>query len=593
MQSSFNLILVLLFSVMPFIANAQTENEGADPLQIEGRVEPFTLYSHQPGRLILNLSLPEGYHAYEDQFEVEILEPDGFQYGQYKISPVVKFYDKFSKKNRRGIRRNATIRINFEAPAKVPVGTNRVLVEVTYQACSKTFCLFPKTKEVSLPLEWKGSVTEESPKPIGVGSWDGETVKKALDENLLLAFILVFLSGILTSFTPCIFPMIPITLAILGHDSQKRSRKQNFLLSLSYVHGIATTYSLLGVIAASSGLLFGSALGHPVVLSILCGIFLLMALSMYGVYEIQVPAGIRNKFTRHKSGAHYTGAYFSGIIAGVVASPCVGPVLVTLLTFVASTQSKVLGFFLLFTYAMGLGVIFMILGAFTELARKLPRSGPWMDGMKFLLGSLMLGAFFYYLGFLISERWHDALLGVSLITLGSFFGAFIKGSSLSKFHRLQKGFMQAVLVVGIVYVVIASFDLRPFLTGKFTGPVNAAKPVSDWLEFDENLLIKARQEGKPVIIDFFAEWCLACHELDEKTFSEKSVKKALKNVYLLRFDATKESERLRALRRDYKIVGLPTVVFIDKNGVWQKDLSLTEFESADKFLDRIKKLKSH
>lgn len=583
-----HLVLLLLF--FPVFGLAQTESDRSDPLQVEGRIEPLTLYSHQPGRLLLNLSLPEGYHAYEDQFKVVILKPDGFQYGQMKIHPVIKFYDPFSKKQRRGIKNTAALRMNFEAPERVPRGTKEILVEVTYQACAKTFCLFPKKKEISLPIEWKGSIEVVEAKPLGVDAWNSEKVKKALDDNLVLAFILIFLAGILTSFTPCIFPMIPITLAILGHDSQKRSRKQNFLLSLSYVHGIATTYSLMGLIAATSGLLFGSALGHPVVLGFLCLILLAMSLSMYGVFEIQVPARIRNRFTRHKTGANFAGAYLSGIIAGIVASPCVGPVLVTLLTFVASTQNKILGFLLLFTYAMGLGVIFMVLGAFTELTRKLPRSGPWMDGMKFLLGSLMLGAFFYYLGFLISQRWHDGLLGLALIILASYFGAFTSTVHRAKYHRIQKGLMQAMLVVGIGYVVVSAFDLRPYLTGKFTGPIEFAKKDSAWLPFDESLLVKARREHKPVIIDFFAEWCLACHELDEKTFSDSTVKHALKNFYLLRFDATKESERLRALRREYKIVGLPTVIFIDEKGHWRKEMNLTEFETKDKFLERLKKV---
>lgn len=583
-------LYLLLLTLLPALSWTQTNNE-VDPLQVEGRVEPLILDSHQGGELILNLSLPDGYYAYEDQFKIFILEPDGFKYSNFKIDPIVDFYDKFSKKNRRGVEKTATLRMTFEAPEKLPIDKDRILVELTYQACSKTFCLFPRKKEISIPVRWKTpDAKSDSATTQSLGTWNGDSVKKALEENLLLAFILVFLSGILTSFTPCIFPMIPITLAILGHDSQKRSRVQNFLLSLSYVHGIATTYSILGLIAASSGLLFGSALGHPVVLSILCGIFLLMALSMYGVYEIQVPAILRHYLSRHSAGANYAGAYVSGIVAGVVASPCVGPVLVTLLTFVASTQNKVLGFFLLFTYAMGIGVIFMLLGIFTELTRRLPKSGPWMDGMKFMLGSFMLGAFFYYLDFLIPTRWHDGLIGVALITVASFFGAFLKTNG-SKLRRVQKGLMQGVLAVGIGYLVVASLDLRPYLSGQFTGPTEITKKASSWKSYDEALLEKAQADKKIAVIDFYADWCLACHELDQQTFTDAEVEKALDGFYLLRFDATKESEKLKELRQKYKIRGLPTVVFIDQNGVWREDLTLTEFEPPQKFLERIQKIK--
>jgi thiol:disulfide interchange protein DsbD len=335
-------------------------------------------------------------------------------------------------------------------------------------------------------------------------------------------------------------------------------------------------------------MLFGSALSNPIVLTVICAIFFLMALSMYGVYEIQVPSFLRQISSKHKAGASYTGAYFSGIIAGVVASPCVGPVLVTLLTFVASTGNKVLGFFLLFDYAVGLGVIFLVLGLFTQLTKKLPRSGPWMDGMKFLLGSFMLGAFFYYLGFLIPQRIHDGLVGIAMIVVASFFGAFLNPNG-NKLRRIQKGLMLGLLVVGFGFVVVASLDLRPQLTNQFTGPVEVPKVAADWQPYSEVLLAQAKAEGKPVVIDFFADWCLACHELDEKTFQIDEVKSALSGFYKLRFDATKESQELNDLRKKYGIQGLPTIIFIGKDGNWRQDLTLTEFEPPAKFLERLGK----
>ena len=590
-----------ILSLCFFILLGTLAQADQDPLNISGsKLEPFDLHAGQGAVLTLQLSLPPKFHAYADKFKIEVLEPDGVHYGEFKVSPIKDFYDKFSKKNRPSIEGTAILTLPLEAPAQL-IGSSKSVfkVDLTYQACSETYCLFPKTKTLMIPFNWaspEAVATEEKPVAPATSQWNvfnSDTVKKALEQNLLLAFALVFFSGILTSFTPCIFPMIPITLAILGHDSQKRTRLQNFSLSIFYVIGIATTYSILGVVAASSGALFGANLGHPVVIGVMCFIFFVMALSMYGAFEMQVPAFLRQSIKGPSGNVGFVGAYFSGIAAGVVASPCVGPVLVTLLAFVAATQNRVLGFFLLFVYAIGMGMIFLVLGAFTQLARKLPRSGPWMDGMKFVLGSLMLGAFYYYLNFLIPQRWHDGFTGLGMIVVASFFGAFINASSGSAVRRIQKGLMQALLVLGIGYVVVAGLDLRPALFHQFDGPhdTEATKTGEGWQTYSEELLQQAKAENKIVILDFFADWCLACHELDEKTFSEKSVEAGLKDFVKLRYDATKETPDFKILRQKYKIMGLPTVLFFNEKGDPIEALTLTQFENPADFLKRLHQLK--
>ena len=589
----------VLFFVFPTIAQAESpEPQVTDPLSVEGSLQPFDLHAGEGATLSLQLKLPPKFHAYIDKFKIVILEPDGVHYGEFKINPTHEFFDKFSNKNRPSIDGHATLTLPLEAPSQISNTKNNFKVELTYQACSESYCLFPKTKTLMIPFSWRSNDAIKANASVDEtkiwSTFSGESVKNALEKNLLLAFILVFLSGILTSFTPCIFPMIPITLAILGHDSQKRSRLQNFSLSIFYVIGIATTYSILGVVAASSGQLFGANLGHPLVIASMCLIFFVMALSMYGVFEFQVPAALRQAFSRHSSGVNFIGAYFSGIAAGVVASPCVGPVLVTLLAFVASTQNRLLGFFLLFTYAVGLGVIFLVLGAFTQLARKLPKSGPWMDGMKFLLGSLMLGAFYYYLSFLLPQRWHDGALGLGMIVVASFFGAFINVGSHGKVRRVQKGLMQSLLALGIGFILIAGLQLRPILFQQFDGPhdVNSLTVGKDWQSYSEELLLKAQSEGRPVVIDFFADWCLACHELEEKTFSKSDIQQAMESFTKLRFDATKETPIFTALRKKYKIMGLPTVLFINSKGQWLEKETLTQFENPEDFLKRLEKIKS-
>ncbi len=600
MKSSLLVFFLLFFTGLQ--AWSLTFDE-TDPLLVTSELQPYTWSAGQNGQLILNLELPAGYHAYEDKFNIQILEPDGFKYAKFTLTNTKEWFDKFSKKNRRGVENKSQLILKIEAPLRFDKAYEKMKFDFTYQACSDSFCLFPKTKTIEIPIqlsEVSSGNSLEHPADTNIKNSSEENsdsffsidqFNRWIGQSWGLAFLFVFLAGILTSFTPCIFPMIPITLAILAKDSEKRTRAQNFLLSVFYVHGIALTYSILGVAAAKSGSLFGSSLGNPIILSLICIVFFVMSLSMYGLFEIQVPALLRNKFGSGSKRTGYVGAFLSGLFAGIVASPCVGPVLVGILAYVATQKNPVLGFFLLFTYAMGLGLIFLILGAFTEFTRKLPRSGPWMETVKFILGSLMLGAFYYYLNLLIPVRWHDGILGLGLIILASMAGLFQTPKGSHPLVKIKKGFLQAILFIGFIYLAISIFDLRPILYGPYSTSI-AAKNQSQWKNYSDQELESALQAKKPIIIDFFAEWCVACHELEEKTFSHNSVADQLSQFVLLRFDATKDSEKLQQLKAKYKIQGLPTVLFYSSKGEWIESLTLTQFEDANRFKERLNKILS-
>ncbi|MGZ3796323.1 MAG: protein-disulfide reductase DsbD family protein, partial [Pseudobdellovibrionaceae bacterium] len=510
------------------LAWAQGAEDNPDPLLTEPSLSLYEWNPGQSGELNIKLKLPQGYHAYEDMFRLTLLEPDGFKISDFKLKPVHEFYDKFTKKTRRGVEESSTLTAHLEAPLKFQKASTHLVVELTYQACSATFCLFPVTKRIQTPCKLIGAPDEpklEAPStPVtpaipSKSFFSADYFSEMLNKGGLIIFLLAFLAGILTSFTPCIFPMIPITLAILGDHSESRSRRENFLISWIYVLGIATTYSSLGVVAASSGTLFGASLGNPYVLSFICIVFLAMALSMYGLYDLQMPAWVRQKFGgKVSTGNRHLTIYLTGLFAGIVASPCVGPVLVTILAYVATHQSKILGFFLLFTYALGLGLIFIILGLSNQFTRLLPRSGVWMNAIKFILGSLMLSAFYYYLSLLIPARAFDALLGLGLIAVASVFGAFSPAKNPSQ--GLHKGLMITLLLIGSGYLSLGVFNLRPLIEQRFISEAGVDKfQQLNWQPFKEELLQKAVQEKKPVIIDFWAEWCAACHELEQFTFS--------------------------------------------------------------------------
>lgn len=311
---------------------------------------------------------------------------------------------------------------------------------------------------------------------------------------------------------------------------------------------------------------------------------------MFGAFELRAPQFLINRFGKGSQRRGLLGAYLSGVFAGIVASPCVGPVLVAILTYASTQQSGFFGFTLLFTYAIGLGLIFIVLGASTELLKKIPRSGPWLEGTKFILGSLMLAGFFNYFRFLVNEHIFRVFLGLVLVTLASIYGAFLTPTG-SKPNLIRKGLMQAILILGFAFIVVGL--MKTSLFGNDSGTfqeINFDKNKI-WQKLTDEALEEARRNGKPVIIDFFADWCAACLELEEKVFSTPAFLERTKNMVLLKMDATKESAELDRLKKKYGIVGLPTILFIDSQGNWLKNKTLTEFENETSFLRRIENLK--
>jgi thiol:disulfide interchange protein DsbD len=378
--------------------------------------------------------------------------------------------------------------------------------------------------------------------------------------------------------------MIPITLSVLGSQSlESRSKKFNFksfLISIVYVHGIATTYSVLGLAAAQSGALFGAYLANTWVVAVLSVIFIALGLSFYGLYNIQVPSFLRNKLGTRAFQKNYLGAYLSGLVAGVVASPCVGPVLVALLAHVAKSQNMVLGFLYLFTYAMGLGLIFIVLGTFTGLINKLPKSGPWMNSIKFIFGSTLILMSAYYLKPILSESHLHIYIGMLFILIAGLNGLFAP-TQKRLLTLLQKTFMIMIFITGSALI------LKGFLQ-----PTHEPDPSSStqWQNYSDELI--ATYKGKKIImIDFWAEWCEACHTLEKQTFSDPQVKAILNDFLLVKFDATHDTDEISKVLSQYNVTGLPFILFIDIKGEIRTDLILTGYEPATSFLKRLEKLK--
>jgi thiol:disulfide interchange protein DsbD len=583
-------------------AQAAADAIDAAPLRATARLQPSVVAPGGTGELIIELSLAEHYHAYLDRFKLAFESPDDIKIDQYKLSPVVEFQDSVTKQMKKGIENKATMRATIEVPAGFKAGDLVGKLDLTYQACTKDHCLFPKHIKLDLPfrvsLDAVPSTSPRASAPVAdtavASSGAHGGIEEAMKSNILLALALVFGMGFLTSLTPCIYPMIPITLAVLGARTKGQGKVKSFTISFAYVLGLAMTYSVLGVVAAKTGAMFGSALGNVYVVTAIGCLFVVMGLSMYGLFEMQVPAVVRDKLGGQKGGAGYGGAFITGMIAGVVASPCVGPVLVTVLTYIAQTQDVVLGFGMLFMFAMGMGVLFIILGTSSAMISRVPKAGAWMEYVKFIFGTVMVGMALYYIKPVYPTWLFQLLTGISIVLIASAYGVFEPIAELSGAGRVRKGAAITAFVIGLAYT-LSGFSQKAGLAlpglvagGAMPGTAGADKMVKlNWKPFSEPALKDALKSGKPVIIDFFAEWCGACKELEHDTFTDARIRTLSEKFVLLQIDATEDFPGLEKLKTEYKVMGLPTMVFYDAGGKRRADLTVTGFEDADKFLSRM------
>jgi len=570
-------ILLYLFCLL-FSANTMARNIiNKNPLKIQSSF--FSKEKVEVGEeveLEINVNLAPDHHAYSKMFRLSSENPE-VQARPFIINPTVEFYDKFSKKNKMGITGEATLKSSFEVPSSFANGVNNLSFTLQYQACTKEYCLLP----IDLPFTTTLEVV--NPNPTAVKQKDEAYTFNGVDltgknTNIFIILLSIFLAGILTSFTPCIYPMIPITMAVLGSSKTNSKLSKRLFLSISYVLGIAFTYSLLGVLAASTGGLFGAYLNHPAVRIGITALFIFMALSMFGLFELQAPAFIRNKIASKQFEQNYIGAFLTGLVAGIIASPCVGPVLFSILAFVAGTGDLTLGFLYLFVFALGLGLIFIVIGVFNHVLNKLPRSGAWMELTKYIFGVIMLGAATYYIAPLLSDKLFY-LFSFTPIAIAFYFCIKLINKPLLK---------NLILALLFLLSLFSVLNLIPSTAKKITQLLEQKDPLAPkWQPYSEALIKEANEKGYGVIIDFYADWCAACIELEHKTFNQPNINKLGQKFYWLKFDATELSDDYKILREKYNILGLPHIVFYKPDGTYLKDKTLIGFENSADFETRL------
>lgn len=384
-----------------------------------------------------------------------------------------------------------------------------------------------------------------------------ERFTSVAQHNVPFALLLAFLFGILSSLTPCVYPVIPITVAYIGSRSEGRGKSHGFLLSLAFVLGLAVVYATLGAVSAKAGQTFGTLTQTPWVGVPIALLFFLLAFSMFNLFEFKTPAFLTNRIEQTKQrgkGKGFVGAFAIGALSGLVASPCVGPLILAILVAVAATGSVLLGFLYLFSFALGMGLLFVVIGTFSGVIASLPKSGTWMDGVRIVFGVLILAAGFYFAGLYLTPFLFWLVAG---LTLG-FLSGFLAFGGSRHFFTISMRISGIVLACAALLAVVWLLPASEFSAGR-------PSPVG-WSTDLASAQAQGRAEDRPLLLDFRADWCVACVELERTTWPSPELRAALNEVIPVRLDMTSSTRANQSLQRQYGIPGLPTVILLAPDG---------------------------
>ena len=487
---------------------------------------------------------------------------------------------------------NSEIVLTFKADKSALPGKQKIDVQLNYQACNNQSCLAPKTVSALLEVSVTASVSAPASKSLNNQKTDSavkqaevpvekpeqlqtfqgaapeeSTLASTLEKSgLAVSLLFIFIGGLALNLTPCVYPLIPITIGYFGGQSEGKTSRL-FLLGVLYMLGMALTYSVIGVVTSLSGAIFGTLLQNMYVIIGIAALFVVLALSQFGVYEFNLPSSWMTMAGGAKGGSF--GAFFMGLTMGIVAAPCIGPFVLGLVTFVAAKGDPFQGFLMFFVLALGLGFPYLILALFSGKIKSLPRSGEWMEGVKHLFGFIMLGMAIYFLDPILPKELQWYTLPVFGIIAASIL-IFVDKTG----NRVQ-GFRTVKIALSILVIAVSAYALVP-----------VKKQSPDWQSFSEARYEASLTKNEMMIIDFYADWCIPCKELDAMTFSDSRVIAESQKFTMYKADLTKSgTPETEALTKRFHIKGVPTVLIIDSKG--NEKERITGFVKAEEFLKKI------
>ena len=540
-------------------------------------------FQQQQHDVNLSWQIKDGYYLYRQQFTFRAagatIDEPALPAGEWHQD---EFYGK-----------SEIFRQRLTVPVTVKQAEKDATLTVTWQGCADAgFCYPPETKIVPLgkalarssndahagqprlnpplPLETRPALPVESPSDLPSPVADNHSA------DLPFSALWALLIGIGIAFTPCVLPMYPLISGIVLGGQKRLSTARALLLAFIYVQGMALTYTALGLVVAAAGLQFQAALQHPYVLIGLSVVFILLALSMFGLFTLQLPSSLQTRLTlmsNKRQGGSPGGVFAMGAIAGLICSPCTTAPLSAILLYIAQSGNLWLGGGTLYLYALGMGLPLILVTVFGN--RLLPKSGPWMAHVKTAFGFVILALPVFLLERILGDLWGLRLW--SLLGVAFFSWAFITslGGTRPWLRLVQIAMLGAALV-----------SARPLQDWAFDAPVVQRQSHLQFTRIhsvDELNQALAQAKGKPVMLDLYADWCVACKEFEKYTFTSPEVQQALKDTVLLQVDVTKNSAQDAALLKHLRVLGLPTILFFNEQGEEQPAQRVTGFMDAAAF----------
>ena len=537
---------------------------------------------------VIRFAPAAGYYLYKDKLGFRLEGADGGEVSSVGLPPAESKQDPIFGSTH-------VYHEPFEAVIELRGGgaSRTTTLAVDYQGCAdQGLCYAPMTKTFALDRAGARAVAMPTAARADVVAEDSHIAQTLRDGGLWASVAAFFGFGLLLALTPCVFPMIPILSGIIaGHEHAQLSHTRGFMLALAYVLGMALTYAAAGVAAGLSGTMLAAALQSPWVLVTFAAIFVLLACSMFGLYELQLPTFLQSKLAEEANrfhGGHFAGVFGMGALSALIVGPCVAPPLAGALLYISQTREVMQGGAALFSMGLGMGVPLLVIGATGGAV--LPRSGPWMESVKQVFGVVMLGVAIWLITPLLPAV-AVMLLWAGLLICSAIFLHAIDPlpHGASGFRKLWKGVGLIVLLLGVALLIGALSGGRDVLQ-PLSGLRAASGAPDQSLTFErvrslgelEARLAQAR--GKPVMLDFYADWCVACKEMERFTFTDDRVRAQLERFVLLQADVTDNTPEDRALMQRFSLFGPPGYIFFAPEGNEISALRVTGFKPADTFL---------